>query len=283
MLTRFVVFLAFGSLGTLVWSQGENADLLLSQAKKAVAEQKLDDALALLDRAVKLDGKLLATYQLRGRLRELRGQYAEALADLQRQFELDPKDSDLYHHRGVIHFKMGKIKESVADYDRFLELQPDRKPSHWQRGISFYYAGQYEDGRRQFEGYQDFDSNDIENALWRFMCMTRAVGMDRARKDMLKIGPDKRVPMREIYELYLGKIQPRDVMTAATAGDLTPAQRSRHLFYAHLYLGIYHDLLGEKPKALEHLELAAGEHRIGHYMGNVAVVHRDILKKDLKK
>jgi lipoprotein NlpI len=187
--------------------------------------------------------------------------------------------ANMHQARGFAHFKAGRIKESIADFDKYIELEPKAKISHWQRGISYYYAGQYDNGTKQFEGYQDFDSNDVENAVWRFMCMTRKVGIEKARKDMLKIGDDRRVPMRQIYDLYKGDLKIDDVFAACKAGEPSREQLSHRLFYAHLYVGIYEELLGNKQKAYEHLNKATEDHRIGHYMWDVARVHRDLLKK----
>jgi lipoprotein NlpI len=99
---------------------------------------------------------------------------------------------------------------------------------------------------------------------------------------VLKIGKDKRVPMMEVYDLFRGKLKPADVLAAAGAGDLTAGQRKPRLFYAHLYLGIYADVLGDRKKAREHLALAAGKYKVDHYMGEVARVHHELLKKDAK-
>jgi lipoprotein NlpI len=85
--------------------------------------------------------------------------------------------------------------------------------------------------------------------------------------------------MRQVYDMFSGRLQPADVLAAAQAGKPAPDLLSRQLFYAHLYVGIHYDLEGNVPKAVEHLEKAAGEYRIGHYMGDVARIHRDILKK----
>jgi hypothetical protein len=207
----------------------------------------------------------------------------ESLANLNEQLRADPNRAEAYHERGCIHFKLGNFKESVRDFDKYIELKPERKAGHWQRGISYYYAGQYEDGRKQFEGYQDFDSNDVENGVWRFMCMAKAGDIAKARKGMLKIGNDSRVPMREVYELYKGTLKPADVFAAAQAGRPDPAALSRRLFYAHLYVGIYYELEGDDRRALEHLDKAATDYRIEHYMGDVARVQRDLLRKRLKK
>ena len=72
----------------------------------------------------------------------------------------------------------------------------------------------------------------------------------------------------------------RGVIFLAAAEKGEGAAKNSQLFYAHLYLGIWFDLLGERAKALGHLNKAADEHRIGHYMWDVARVHRDRLKKD---
>jgi lipoprotein NlpI len=206
------------------------------------------------------------------------GKIDEALALATKAIEADPKYADAYQFRGIVHFKLGKIEPSIRDFDRYIELRPEKKISHWQRGISYYYAGKYDEGRKQFEGYQDFDSNDVENAVWRFMCMAKVDGMDKARKAILKIGDDKRVPMRQVYDLFKGELKPDDVMAAARAGNPPEKQLNSQLFYAHLYVGIYYDLAGDRKRALENLNVAV-DHRIGHYMWDVARVHRDLLKK----
>src|SRR5262245_34096544 len=214
--------------------------------------------------------------------RETAGKYAEAVEAYSKSLDLNPANGMTWHLRGCCLFKAGKIAASIADFDKYIELNPKAKVSHWQRGISYYYAGRWDDGIAQFEGYQSYDSNDVENAVWRFMCMARKDGLDKARKEILKIGDDKRVPMRQVYDLYAGKLKPDDVLAAAKADEPGKELLNRQLFYAHLYVGIYHELEGNKKLALEHLQKAAEDHRIGHYMWDVARVHRDILRKELK-
>ncbi len=213
----------------------------------------------------------------RGQVLEAQGKHEEALAEFDRAIALNPKEAEAYQERGCAYFKLGKFAESARDFDKYVELRPDRKVSHWQRGISYYYAGRYDDGRKQFEGYQNHDSNDVENAIWHFMCVARAEGMANARKQMLKIGDDRRVPMRQVYELFKGDLKPKDVLAAARESD--SGRRNAALFYAHLYVGIYYDLTGERQKALEQLSRATDDYRIGHYMWDVARVHRDLLRK----
>jgi lipoprotein NlpI len=105
--------------------------------------------------------------------------------------------------------------------------------------------------------------------------------VEKARTAMLKIGKDRRVPMMVVYDLFRGKAQPADVLKAVEADAPAADQLNRRLFYAHLYLGLYHESLGDRNLALRHLTTAT-EHRIGHYMWDVARVHRDVLRKAAK-
>src|SRR5260221_591071 len=124
---------------------------------------------------------------------------------------------DLYHLRGCEHFKLGQINDSIRDFDKFLEFAPKQAPHQWQRGISFYYAGRYEEGRKQFELHQTVNPNDVENAVWHFLCVARLEGPEKARAALIPIKGDARVPMSEIYDLFAAKSKPEQVFAAAQA------------------------------------------------------------------
>jgi lipoprotein NlpI len=256
----------------------QTAEDQLRDAAAAAKAGKTEEAIALATKAIALDPKNADALRLRAGLYEATENYKDAIADLTQLIALDAKDAASYRRRGLVHFQLGKIDESIRDFDRFIELRPDAKASHWQRGISYYYAGRYDEGRQQFEGYQDFDSNDVENAVWRFMCMAKKDGLPRARAAILKIGDDRRVPMRQVYDLFKGDLKPADVLAAARAGDPSMDELNRRLFYAHLYVGIYQELAGDRKAALDHLKQAV-EHRIPHYMWDVARIHRQLLAK----
>jgi lipoprotein NlpI len=277
----FLLFFVW--LGLVSSAVAQTPDELVKAGSEAFCKKQPDEALKLVSKAIKENPKHIDALTLRAAIYENLDKYADAIQDWNKVLELDKDDASAYQLRGLVQFKAGKVKESIADFDKYIELKPAAKISHWQRGISYYYAGRYDDGRKQFEGYQDFDSNDVENAVWRFMCMVRSDGIDKARKAILKIGDDRRVPMRQVYDLYKGDLKPDDVMATANGGKVSATQRNSQLFYAHLYVGIYFDLLNDKKKAFDHLNKASEEHRIGHYMWDVARVHRDLLAKEIKK
>jgi lipoprotein NlpI len=171
-------------------------------------------------------------------------------------------------NRAVAAFEKGRFAESATAFDEVAKAVPDQAPHLWQRGIALYYAGRYDDCRRQFESHRTVNPDDVENAVWHFLCVARGESPAKARAALLPVGPDARVPMREVYQMFRGTLTPEQVLSAAGS---QPAA----LFYAHLYVGLYFEAQGMTARALEHIKIAAADRfeREGGYMHMVARVH----------
>ena len=178
--------------------------------------------------------------------------------------------SELFRE-GVQLFFDAKPVESAERFDALITADPTAKPELWQRGLSLYYADRFEDGREQFESHRSVNPNDVENPAWHFACVARLEGLEAAREQMLPVGPDRRVPMREIIAYYRGEGPPAEILAAAEAGD--DAGRRNRLCYAHLYLGLFAEATGDREAAKQHIRLAAGRYAMDHYMGRTAQVH----------
>jgi len=258
----------------------ETTDEVLAKAVTAWEKKQPEEALKLAAKAIELDPKNTEAYLFRGKMYEALDKHAEAIADFDQTIKRNPKAADAYDHRGSEKFKLGKIKESIDDFDAYLKLQPKETPKHWKRGISYYYVGRYEDGAKQFEAYQDVDGADVENVVWRYICMARKDGVEKARAGLLKVGEDKRVPLMRVYDLFAGKAKPEDVLAAVQEGKPSKEELKLRFFYAHLYLGLYFEAEGDKKKALEHMKKAVEDYTTRGYMGDVARVHLELRTKE---
>ncbi len=202
---------------------------------------------------------------------------AGALAALDRVIQANTNALGAFHQRGVLHFQRGELAAAVADFDRVIALDPARAPEYWQRGIALYYLGRYADGRRQFERHQTVNPDDVENAAWHFLCVAKQENPAAARKVLMAIHGDGRVPMMKILELFAGKATAADVLAEAARGNPGPAELRGRLFYAHLYLGLFAAANGDAPGEREHLRLAVTDYAGDHYMADVARVHWALL------
>jgi lipoprotein NlpI len=182
----------------------------------------------------------------------------------------EPTPQDLFAEAVRLFFE-AKPAESARMFDRLVVAVPAAEPDLWQRGLALYYAERFGDGRRQFEQHRTVNPNDVENPAWHFLCVAKLEGVQAARCKLLPVGEDQRVPMKEILELYSGKCEPAAVLAAAEQGEAET--RRNQLCYAHLYIGLYFEALGDVVKAREHILQSAGPLRMDHYMGKVAVMH----------
>ena len=221
-------------------------------------------------------------YVSRAQLHSSAGRHSEAIADLDQAIKLNPDARQVIDFRGSERLLAGRFDEAIADFDQFLAKHPDQAPYHWKRGIALYYAGRYDDGVKQFDLHQTVNSADVENAVWRYLCMARRDGVEAARRKLLTVGPDARVPMAQIYELYAGRTA-ADVLAAADAGKPSDDELKARRFYAHLYLALYLDACGETAKAKDHLQQAVDKCLVDHYMGGIAQVHLAILEKQAER
>ena len=198
--------------------------------------------------------------------------------------ELDPPSKQrvvelaarVLHLRGEQNFREARVAESIADFDRQVQLQPDGAAEHWQRGIAYYYAGEYEKGARQFELHQTVNPQDVENAAWHFLCVAHAPkgSVEAARKKLIPVKRDSRVPMMQIQQLFAGTITPEEVLRIGEKAGGTAK------FYADLYVGLYHEALDRDEESLRLITRAADNPTAKKsYMGDVARVHVILRKK----
>ena len=177
---RTSVYLCF-SLAGLDSFSARNADaaqeakgeVLLSKAGAAYARGNRDEAILLATKAIEAEPNEVRGYLVRARLQSEAHQPAKAVADYDQVLKLDAKMTNAWQHRGEEHFKLGHIDQALADFDKFIALAPNQAAYLWQRGIACYYAGRFEEGRKQFELHRTVNPNDVENAVWHFLCVAQ--------------------------------------------------------------------------------------------------------------
>lgn len=251
---------------------------LLEEAAAAFQKGAAKEAIELATKAARLDPKNPAAPYILGRAHLSLRQNDEAAKAFTVLIKLDPTNALAYDRRGDAELKMGKFKEAVADFDKFLELKPKAAPDHWRRGIALYYAGRFDDGRKQFDLHRTVNPEDVENSAWHYLCNARANTPKKAREDLIPVTDDARVPMKQVLELFAGKLKPKDVLGAAENAKLTGERLKEARFYANLYVALYYESEGDAKECLEHLTTAVEKYKIGHYMWDVADAHLRLLK-----
>lgn len=214
-----------------------------------------------------------------------KGQYSEAFQSVQKLCKQKPKLMRYQLLNGEISFAAGEMDACVAAYDAAIEMDDSIEPRLWQRGLALYYADRFADGVKQFETHQTVNSQDVENAVWHLLCAARVADLETARKKLIPIQQDTRIPMAKIYEMFAGRAKPEDVIKEAnkTSKQVKEGSMSHRLqqYYAHLYIGLYQEMLGKEKMCKQSLEKAIACNPLGNtnFMGQVARVHLELRNK----
>jgi lipoprotein NlpI len=118
----------------------------------------------------------------------------------------------------------------------------------------------------------------VENSVWHFLCVAREQGIEEARKKLIPVTGDARIPMAQILELFAGKGSPEKIMAAVEGAKTRPEALPAHLLYAHLYLALYYEITGNDALRRSHLQKAYDLKIANEYMWEVARVHFELLK-----
>ncbi|BAY40145.1 hypothetical protein NIES2111_45280 [Nostoc sp. NIES-2111] len=180
------------------------------------------------------------------------------------------KNPNAYIRRGMVKFQLAKIDESIDDFDTAEKLDSRLKPYLWQRGLSYYYADRFAEGAKQFEIDLTVNSQDVEETVWRYLCMARVVGVTEARQQLLTVKNDPRRVMRSVYDLFAGNCTADDVLNVGQAEGV------KGLFYSHLYLGLYYEVENNGDLAQTYIVKAADKYKLDDYMWYLAQVHKKL-------
>jgi lipoprotein NlpI len=252
---------------------------LVDDATEAFNKGKNKEAIELVSKAIKLDPKNFDAYYTLGSAHYSLRQNEEAVKAYREVIKLNPKSVAVHDHLGNALLKLGRFDEAITEFDDYLKSNPKAAPDHWRRGIALYYAGKFDEGRKQFDLHRTVNPEDVENSAWHYLCNARATSPKRAREDLIPVTKDSRVPMKQVLELFAGKLKPQDVLEAAEKSNLTGENLKEARFYANLYVALYYESEGDAKKTLEHLTTAVEKYKIGHYMWDVGDAHLKMIKE----
>ncbi|MEC8044032.1 MAG: hypothetical protein VX130_05510 [Verrucomicrobiota bacterium] len=187
------------------------------------------------------------------------------------------ENSSLYSSRGDMNLFLGRFEQARSDYEMMIQIKPELEVSHWRLGIAYYYLGDFEKAAKQFESYHNYDAVDRENGIWRFMSQFKKSGLEEARKGLLKYEKGDRPPYPLLYEMFAGRLEPEKVFTEIEQANYSSNYKTRVLFHATLYVGIYLELVENNQEMAKNLLKKAFENKYGQstgtYMWQVARLH----------
>lgn len=174
-----------------------------------------------------------------------------------------------YIYRGMTYFKLARLTAALQDFNQAEKLNPQLTPYLWQRGLTYYYLGKYAQGARQFELDLSVQSQDVEEALWYYLCIAQLEDVNSAKECLLPVKYDPRVIMRQIYQFFAGECNLDQVLRVGKQQGL------RGMFYSNLYIGLYYEVYGNQERSQFYITEAI-KYPTTDYLWYLACVHQQL-------
>ena len=111
----------------------------------------IEQASAMLERAVQLDDRSPAPYVSLGRLHSSLAKHDLALQEFQKALAINPRDSEAIKGMAGAYVRMGRIQDAEDSYKRAIALKPGYWDGYNSLGFFYYNQKRYADAIQQFE------------------------------------------------------------------------------------------------------------------------------------
>ena len=118
-------------------SQIQEAESFLNLGYEHYEREEFEQAIADLNKAIRLNPKLVKAYYVRGIVYRKQGKYDLAIADLNQAIRLNPKLVKAYNVRGIVYYDQGKYDLAIADYNQAIQLNPKYAAAYNNRGLTY--------------------------------------------------------------------------------------------------------------------------------------------------
>jgi len=193
----------------------------LQLERRQNAERRLLQASQIIESGAADDKQLAEAFRARGVARSHLLQFPEALADFDQAVELDSLNPQYYEDRAITYLKLREFKDANRDLDMALGLAPDRVVGHREKGRLASYQQDFGQAAREFNLALKTSDNAavVYGALWLHIAIRRG-GLDgEAPLAAIDSQLDPRQWPAPVVKMYLGQLQPEEVLVAATTTD----------------------------------------------------------------
>jgi predicted O-linked N-acetylglucosamine transferase (SPINDLY family) len=139
-----------------------SADALYFLAQVSCRQERLDDGVALVRRAIAIDPSQARAHNLLGLALSRHGQTQAALASFDAAIAVDPALADAHGNRADALAALGRNEDAVASYDRAIALDPGSYPNWCNRGAVLYELRRFADAVQSFDRAAAIDAGDAQ-------------------------------------------------------------------------------------------------------------------------
>lgn len=196
-----------------------------------------------------LDGAALAgAYVKRGDTYRDQGLYDQAIPDFVQALKITPGLAEALNGRGLVFAKKGLYDRAIADYAAAISIKPGLAFAHTNLGRAYFFQGNFSKAAESFENRLKIKPLHVYPMLWLSLARARMGGKNAVKELAGYMAKAKKGHW--IYQaglLYLGKVTPEQVLSAARKGN--PHKRREREAEAYFYIGQFALSVGDEKAA----------------------------------
>ena len=139
------------------------------------------------------------------RVRLAEGKVKEAIALLERSMAIDPKTACPYNALGVAYEKTNDIEKALNFYKRAAQLSPGWSLPHYRLGLQYFARGKAKEAQREFELAKSLDPAFLQARWWNahtYSQQGRYAEAEREAKELIALAPNYTPAYIELGSIY---------------------------------------------------------------------------------
>ncbi|HJQ68339.1 MAG TPA: tetratricopeptide repeat protein [Blastocatellia bacterium] len=139
------------------------------------------------------------------RVRLAEGKVKEAIALLERSMAIDPKTACPYNALGVAYERTNDIEKALNFYKRAAQLSPGWSLPHYRLGLQYFARGKAKDAQREFELAKSLDAAFLQARWWNahtYSQQGRYSEAEREAKELIAMAPNYAPAYVELGSIY---------------------------------------------------------------------------------
>lgn len=116
-----------------------------------IKEERLDEAIAHFNNAIRLDPFHAKAYKNKGVAYHRKNMMNLAILNHEKAIKLSPADPESYSNLGVVLNDIGMFTEAVQQFNKAISIDPENHEFYLKKGISFHRKGLWDEAIKQFD------------------------------------------------------------------------------------------------------------------------------------
>ena len=163
------------------------ADKALREAREALAEGRLEDALQHCQEALRMDPKPALAYFLLGMIQMRRGNESEARQALIKSLDLDPAHSATHYYLGRLYLKANEFTAATNEFAAAIKLGDPSGAGHYGMALTLLAESHYAEAMPHLHSAVSGNPHDPERLFTLIGAELQLKQVDKVRSDLVRI------------------------------------------------------------------------------------------------